>query len=233
MPVRELPLNRLLAAPLCGRAREAGGKSCGFASYGDIEECGASKDRSREPGRPSQQGDRAMRSFSVKARLLALLPLVLAVSARAAEPTLPETLSYQGVLVDTGGVPRTGNVSLTLRIFDQLTGGTLVYTQSFAAVPLDRWRLHRRARSERSGDRRADQSAHDEPFPGSHRGCGRYRAAALPRGDGRCPGAAGAHADPDRALRPAVRPRRHRRAPPRRRPSRQRSRQSAAFPRRC
>jgi hypothetical protein len=67
---------------------------------------------------------------------IALLAVALAADARAAEPLVPLEISYQGVLLDAAGEPRTGNVDLTLRIFDAPTAGTLVYKQIFTAVPL-------------------------------------------------------------------------------------------------
>jgi hypothetical protein len=49
---------------------------------------------------------------------------------------VPAQISYQGVLLDTLGEPRTGNVDLTLRIWDAPTGGTLIYKQVFPSVAL-------------------------------------------------------------------------------------------------
>jgi hypothetical protein len=68
--------------------------------------------------------------------VVALLALLLAPRAPAAPPAVPIQVSYQGVLLDTAGEPRSGNVDLTLRIWDALGGGTLVYTQVFTNVPL-------------------------------------------------------------------------------------------------
>ena len=62
--------------------------------------------------------------------------LALAAAAPAAPPAVPATLSYQGLLLDGTGQPRTGNVDVTVRIFDALLSGALVYKQSFSAVPL-------------------------------------------------------------------------------------------------
>jgi len=80
-------------------------------------------------------GSRARRS-----RLLIVLG-VLAASAlanpgAAAPPTVPAALPYQGLLLDALGQPRTGNVDLTIRIYDALLGGTLVYKQTLSAVAL-------------------------------------------------------------------------------------------------
>jgi hypothetical protein len=57
--------------------------------------------------------------------------------APAAPPALPGQHSYQGVLLDDQGLPQTGNVDLTLRVYDSPTGGTLLYKQIFLGVPLD------------------------------------------------------------------------------------------------
>lgn len=67
--------------------------------------------------------------------ILAVL-LLLSTAAAAAPPTTPASLPYQALLLDGLGEPRTGSVDLTLRIWDAIAGGTLVYKQSFAAVPL-------------------------------------------------------------------------------------------------
>ncbi|MGI9432559.1 MAG: IPT/TIG domain-containing protein, partial [Myxococcota bacterium] len=64
---------------------------------------------------------------------VALLPTV----SQSAPPEIPEAVSYQGVLLDSGGLPRTGTVDLVLRIYDAATSGTLVYKQEFASVGLN------------------------------------------------------------------------------------------------
>jgi IPT/TIG domain/Bacterial TSP3 repeat len=66
---------------------------------------------------------------------LGLLALA-APAAQAAAPAAPDRMAYQGLLLDGGGQPRTGNVDLTLRVYDAITAGTLVYVQTFGAVPL-------------------------------------------------------------------------------------------------
>ena len=72
-----------------------------------------------------------------RSRVCALLAaLALAAPAHAAPPGVPATLSYQGLLLDGTGHARTGNVDLTLRIFDALLSGTLVYKQTFSNVAL-------------------------------------------------------------------------------------------------
>lgn len=72
----------------------------------------------------------------IRVLLTTALLVTLAPTAQAAPPEVPGQISYQGVLLDTLGEPRTGNVDLTLRIFDAPSAGTLVYKQVFAAVPL-------------------------------------------------------------------------------------------------
>jgi hypothetical protein len=68
---------------------------------------------------------------------LALFAGLLAASlASAAPPVVPGTLTYQGVLLDASGDPQTGSVDLTVRVYDAISGGTLVYKQSFAGVAL-------------------------------------------------------------------------------------------------
>lgn len=62
--------------------------------------------------------------------------VAFAAPAIAAPPTVPQSLPYQGLLLDGLGQPRTGSVDLTLRIYDAVVGGTLVYKQSFPTVSL-------------------------------------------------------------------------------------------------
>lgn len=62
--------------------------------------------------------------------------LLLAGPVIAAPPTVPASLPYRGLLLDGLGQPRTGSVDLTVRVFDAVVGGTLVYKQSFPAVSL-------------------------------------------------------------------------------------------------
>jgi hypothetical protein len=70
--------------------------------------------------------------------LVSILALAasLAPAAIAAPPTVPTSLPYQGLLLDGLGAPRTGSVDLTLRVWDGVVGGTLVYKQSFPNVGL-------------------------------------------------------------------------------------------------
>ena len=70
------------------------------------------------------------------ARLVVALLLSIAPVSMAAPPTVPASLPYQGLLLDGLGQPRTGSVDLTVRVFDAVIGGTLVYKQSFPAVSL-------------------------------------------------------------------------------------------------
>jgi hypothetical protein len=61
---------------------------------------------------------------------------LLAGAAWAAPPVVPATLNYQGLLLDPAGDPRTGTVSLTVRLYDSVIFGTLLYKQSFSGVAL-------------------------------------------------------------------------------------------------
>lgn len=71
-----------------------------------------------------------------------LCPLALALalfsapSSLAAPPAVPGLLSYQGVLLDDLGAPRTGPIDFAVRVYDDPLSGTLLYTQSFSGVPL-------------------------------------------------------------------------------------------------
>jgi hypothetical protein len=72
----------------------------------------------------------------VRGALPFLASLLAASAAAAAPPSLPQRQSYQGVLLDASGDPQTGSVDLTVRIYDAISGGTLLYKQSFVAVAL-------------------------------------------------------------------------------------------------
>jgi hypothetical protein len=81
---------------------------------------------------------RRIRSVLRAAARGAAFSLVLAAGAApAAPPALPGQHSYQGVLLDDQGDPRTGSVDLTLRVYDAPSGGTLLYKQVLLGVPLD------------------------------------------------------------------------------------------------
>ncbi len=77
-----------------------------------------------------------MRS-SIRFTLFAAIAVLLfAPAIVAAPPTVPASLPYQGLLLDGLGAPRAGSVDLTVRVFDAVVGGALVYKQSFPAVSL-------------------------------------------------------------------------------------------------
>lgn len=67
---------------------------------------------------------------------LALGVAGLGAAADAASPSVPGQLTYQGVLLDDQGMPQTGSIDLTLRLYDAVAGGTLLYVQTLAGVPL-------------------------------------------------------------------------------------------------
>jgi hypothetical protein len=61
------------------------------------------------------------------ARLLAILALGASLSASAA---VPPKMSYQGYLTSPTGVPVSATVSMTLKLYDALTGGNLVWSET-------------------------------------------------------------------------------------------------------
>jgi hypothetical protein len=73
-------------------------------------------------------------AFAIAA--LTSLPFAAA-PLRAAPPEVPTGIVYQGVLLDSLGAPRTGNVDLTARIFDAQGSGNLLYVQKYLGVGLD------------------------------------------------------------------------------------------------
>lgn len=64
------------------------------------------------------------------------IPAILALCSPAAAQ-VPRQISHQGILTDGGGTPiPDGNYSLTVRLYDVSTGGSAVYTETHAAVPV-------------------------------------------------------------------------------------------------
>jgi hypothetical protein len=58
-------------------------------------------------------------------------------NGQGAEPDLPDRISYQGVLLDDLGAPRTGTVDLSVRIYDHPIGtGAPLYVQHFTGAAL-------------------------------------------------------------------------------------------------
>lgn len=74
--------------------------------------------------------------FSTLPLALALACILLWASAAGAQ-TPPADTTYSGRLVDDLGAPLAGPVDIGLRIFDEATGGTLLYSEDHLAVALD------------------------------------------------------------------------------------------------
>jgi hypothetical protein len=51
-----------------------------------------------------------------------------------AQAAAPQTVNYQGVLTDSGGVPLNSSVNVDLRVYDAATAGTLLYSESHLGV---------------------------------------------------------------------------------------------------
>lgn len=49
---------------------------------------------------------------------------------------VPSEINYQGVLTDSQGNPLNGNQTMSLKIFDAATGGTLLYSENLGTVPV-------------------------------------------------------------------------------------------------
>jgi len=73
-----------------------------------------------------------MRHFAGLGLLALALALGTAPAAQAAPPEIPDQVPYSGVVPGGGAGP----VDLTIRIYDAALGGTLLYVQDFADVPL-------------------------------------------------------------------------------------------------
>jgi len=75
------------------------------------------------------------RRYSRLAIALLLVPvLLLPVVASAQE--IPETLAYQGYLIDAEGNPVDGTVNLNFRLYDAATGGTALWAENQLGVPV-------------------------------------------------------------------------------------------------
>lgn len=65
---------------------------------------------------------------------LILLFALAALSASRAPAAMPESIRYQGRLLQAGGVPVNGSVAIGVRLYDTQTGGTLLWTQDVTTV---------------------------------------------------------------------------------------------------
>jgi len=75
------------------------------------------------------------KSFRTCVRWLVILASTFLAAPAFAQ--VPQDMVYTGRLVDNMGNPLTGNVNLTLRIFDAETLGTQLYNETHLFVPLD------------------------------------------------------------------------------------------------
>lgn len=72
-------------------------------------------------------------------RLLIIVVLLLGASATSVFGQIPDSLSFQGVLVDTTtGFPLNGPQNLDFRIYDAPIGGALLWNESHPATPVGR-----------------------------------------------------------------------------------------------
>lgn len=69
--------------------------------------------------------------------VLGLVVVSATLAGRPASGDVPQDMNLQGRLVDDGGVALAGPVNLTVRIYDALTMGTLIYQEDHAATPLE------------------------------------------------------------------------------------------------
>jgi hypothetical protein len=67
----------------------------------------------------------------MKAYYFAAVVLLLIALSFASEAQIPRTLSYQGVLSDTSGVPKPdGSYALTFRLYETSSGGSAIWTET-------------------------------------------------------------------------------------------------------
>lgn len=64
-----------------------------------------------------------------------LIVLLLCAAVVSAAP--PNTLGYQGNLANSGGQPITASLGITFRLYDVASGGSALWTETQAAVPVD------------------------------------------------------------------------------------------------
>ena len=71
----------------------------------------------------------------IQALLLSLVTLVIGGAITYAAPT-PSVISYQGFLTSATGTAQTGTTTVTIRIYDAATGGTLLYEELHPTTPI-------------------------------------------------------------------------------------------------
>ena len=50
---------------------------------------------------------------------------------------IPQTISYQGYLTNSGGTPISGTVAITFRLYNAASGGAALYTEAQPAVTVN------------------------------------------------------------------------------------------------
>ena len=76
--------------------------------------------------------------LSASARTLALAFLTLTLFVLPAGASVPPLMNYQGCLADGNGNVRTGSFRMTFRLFSNSTSGTLLWSESYAGVSVNR-----------------------------------------------------------------------------------------------
>lgn len=75
----------------------------------------------------------ALRMRGCVAEAVALCALLGAGAARA---DVPGTMNFQGLLLDAAGNPKNGNVTLVFRLYNVATGGSPLWSETLASVPV-------------------------------------------------------------------------------------------------
>ncbi|MBI3193147.1 MAG: hypothetical protein HYZ34_01620, partial [Ignavibacteriae bacterium] len=71
--------------------------------------------------------------------ILSVLCVCILVATSVVQAQIPKKISYQGVLTISAGTPATdGNYTLAFNVFENPTGGTSLYTEAHASVPVSR-----------------------------------------------------------------------------------------------
>src|SRR3989338_8833687 len=73
---------------------------------------------------------RPLRGLAMTSAILVFMLAFIAVAPPGAQAAIPRYINYQGKLTDADDAPVTGDVSITVRIYDAETGGTALWTET-------------------------------------------------------------------------------------------------------
>ncbi|NKB23644.1 MAG: hypothetical protein GKR87_04560 [Kiritimatiellae bacterium] len=62
--------------------------------------------------------------------------ITLFISGIVASAQVPDTINYQGRLIDTNGTPVHGNVNIDVAVYTNISGGAGIYFEQIGLVPV-------------------------------------------------------------------------------------------------